>query len=536
MQDEILTRLAGIADLKVISRTSTERYKSKPDNLKNVALELGAAHVLEGSVQKSGDAVRITVQLIDARKDAHLWAQTYDRELKNVFVVESEVAQQIADVLKARMSPDETRAVAKASTENAAAYDVFLKAESISKRGQDTWNEADLLAAGQLYRHAIELDPEFALAHARLVYNQMFRHWFIKNLSPAELAEIKATADRAIALRPDLPEAHVALGYYYYWGFRRYDDAMAELRRALELAPSNDDALGAIGFIHRRRAEWAEALAAMEKALSISPRSGRLVGEYGATFLILRRFGEAREQLTRSIALNPDTNYKGLLYQLEIFAYGDAEAALAVVDPETDRQLNASTLTSGDAVYLVGHRAYARTFQRRFDDALREWDTAPVETLEQRLAQRVARIAIKVIAGQRASLQGECAQARALLDAQLARDTDSLVLLKQSSWVDLCLGRNAEAIAAARHASDLIPFSKDAYFGVYQLAGLAQVAAQAGATDEALKLVDQLMSMPAGETMALERLKRDPIWDPLRKDPRFDALLKRYATQGAWHG
>src|SRR5213596_861980 len=239
IQDEILTKLAGIGDLKVISRSSAAKYKSKPEDLKTVARELGVATVLEGSVQKAGDRVRVNAQLLDARIDTHLWAKSYDRDLKDVFAVESEVAQEIADALRAKLSPSQSSALASVPTRDTEAYDLFLKGEYEEHQAESTLN-ADLFDRAQMfYRQALARDPNFALAYARLAYSELQRHWFVSNLTSAELAEVKSNIDRALAIAPALPDAHLALGLFYYWGYRDYEAALKELGQAIELQPSN---------------------------------------------------------------------------------------------------------------------------------------------------------------------------------------------------------------------------------------------------------------------------------------------------------
>ncbi|HET7162870.1 MAG TPA: tetratricopeptide repeat protein, partial [Rhodanobacteraceae bacterium] len=307
IQDLILTKLAGIGDLKVISRTSTEKYASRPDNLKAVARQLGVATILEGSVQKVGDQVLIDVQLIDAASDSHLWAQAYSRKLDNIFGVEGEVAQKVADALKARLTPAETARVAEAPTRNAAAFDAFLQAEELAQKAAASQSEATYLAADADYLQAIALDPGFALAYARLAFNQLDRHWLATPLTAAQLATTKAYADRALALAPNLPEAHLALGYYYYWGFRKYAAATIEFKRALALAPNNVDALAGLAFTARRSGQVAQALTYLKQAVAISPRDPLLVASYGETFMMIRRYRQADTQLRRALILSPDS-------------------------------------------------------------------------------------------------------------------------------------------------------------------------------------------------------------------------------------
>ena len=273
IQNEILTKLATVRDLKVISRTSTAKYQSKPDNLKTVAQELGVSTIVEGTVQRAGDKVRVNVQLIDARADTHLWAKSYDRDFKDVLAVESEVAAQIADALKANLSPSESHVLAAARTENTEAYDLFLRGQyefhqAESSLAADAYDRADAF-----YRQALARDPNFAEAAAELARNRLSRHWFVSPLAPAELEEVKSLIDRALALAPNSPEAHFALGLFFYWGHRQYENALAEFNRTLELQPNNADARAFCAWVYRRRGEWERSLADSQRAEELDPRA-----------------------------------------------------------------------------------------------------------------------------------------------------------------------------------------------------------------------------------------------------------------------
>jgi TolB-like protein/Tfp pilus assembly protein PilF len=535
MQDLILTKLADIGDLKVISRTSTAKYESHPDNLKVIAQQLGVATILEGSVQKAGNQVLINVQLIDAHSDNHLWAESYTRTLDNIFGVEGEVAQKVADALQARLTHAEQQNVAAIPTQNPAAYDWFLKAEYQGNKAFDSQDAADFKLAEADYRQAIALDPGFALAYARLAYWQMVGHWFVAPLTARELAEVKATVDHALSLAPDLPDAHLALGFYYYWGYRRYADAAAQFEQVLQLAPNNVQALGGLAFIDRRRGQWPQALATLQQALLISPRDAELLGEYGRTLCTMRRYRESERQLTRSLTIEPGkTNNQDAPWTTRLVGFGDAPGARKAYDPLPGWRLDTpagggAPIAAGEIVALINPIVYPDVFERNFDAALRAWDSAPVNSAAEQLARRAARVAIEVIAARQSAIQAECAQLRPPLETELAKYPDRIGNLQQVAWVDVCLGRNADAIAAARRISEVMPLSRDAYFGAYALAGLAEVEAHAGAKDQALQLIDQLMAMPTGDVMSVTRLKLDPVWDPLRGDPRFQALLKKYA-------
>jgi TolB-like protein len=256
IQDEILTKLSSVRDLKVISRTSTAKYHSKPDNLKTVANELGVATLLEGAVQKSGDKVRINVQLIDARTDSHLWAKTYDRDINDVFVVQSEVAQEITDKLRATLSPSESQALSSVPTQDSQAYDLFLQGEYQLRAAEAVPRTETYAQAEAFYRQAIGRDPKFAQAYAALAYCSLSSHWFRSRRTSEQLAEIKSFVDRALELTPDSPEAHFSMAIFHYWGHRQYEPALDELQRTLNLQPNHAKAQQTRAWIHRRQGKW----------------------------------------------------------------------------------------------------------------------------------------------------------------------------------------------------------------------------------------------------------------------------------------
>jgi serine/threonine-protein kinase len=242
---------------------------------------------------------------------------------------------------------------------------------------------------------------------------------------------------------------------------------------------------------------------------------------------MLRQYADAEAELRRALDLDPgDTNAKDFLLRTRLFGHGDVSGARKANTPPPPWRIPYHNTLAGDLLDLVNERVYPDLFERRFDEALQQWDTAPRDSAEEQLTQRVARVAIRIIANDHQPLQAECSALAPLLAEQARKEPDSLSVLQQTSWIELCLGHNAAAIAAARRATEVLPLRADAYFGVYQAEGLAEISARAGAPDEAIKLLDQLLSMPAGESVTLERLRRDPLWDPLRNDPRFQKLVQ----------
>jgi TolB-like protein/Tfp pilus assembly protein PilF len=526
IQDEILTKLAGIGDLKVISRKSTAKYKSTPEDLKTVARELGVGSVLEGSVQKAGDKVRVNVQLLDARVDTHLWAKSYDRDLKDVFTVESEVAQEIADTLRAKLSPSQSNVVATAPTGDTEAYDLFLKGEYEEHQAENALNAELVDRAAIFYRQALARDPNFALAYARLAQSELFRHWFISNLTSAELAELKPNIDRALAIAPGLADAHFALGLFYYWGYRDYDPALREVDRAIELQPSSSDSWNIRASIHRRRGEWQRALAEFDRAAELNPRDSGPPAEIGNTYSTLRRWSNAEHKFTRALALDPHNALAACyLARNYINSTGDIRRARQAFEGVPADSKIIVSAGWGDVAVMVDERVYLDVFEKHFADALKAWDTLPTNLPEARLHQLMARVGIQVLAGQGPVAKPECEQTRALLEARLAERPEDRISMTALAWVYVCLGRNADALRVARQAADSLPIEKDALAGPFFLDGLAEIEARTGQPKEAVKILRQLITAPAGQFISLARLKIDPVWDPIRHDPDFQKLL-----------
>src|SRR5438067_11752856 len=308
MQDEILTRLAGIRDLKVISRSSTEQYASRPPNLKIVAEQLGVATVLEGSVQKAGAAVHINVQLLDARSDSHLWAQSYDRDLKDIFGVQRDVAEKVADALKARLLPAESVRLASVPTQNPEAYDLYLRANAHFQRAYDqsVLTSTEMPQAIALYQQALARDPGFALAAAMLSQAHMRAYWEMPDHTETRLASAKAAVDQALALQPDLGEAHVALGTYWYYGHRDYAQALQQLDLARKSLPNNATVELYVGAILRRQGQWNDALIHMQRAIVLDPRSSLSIDQLAVAYQTLRRYAEADQMFARAVAVTQD--------------------------------------------------------------------------------------------------------------------------------------------------------------------------------------------------------------------------------------
>jgi TolB-like protein/class 3 adenylate cyclase len=521
IQDEILTKLASIADLKVISRTSTAKYKSKPEDLKTVSQQLGVATVVEGTVQRAADKVRVNVQLINARADAHLWAKTYDRDIKDIFAVESEVSQEIADALRAKLSPNEANTISAAPTKDPEAYDSFLKGEYEEREAEGSLKAEPFERAAVFYQQALDRDPSFALAAARLAESRLFHHHFVTRMSGPELAEVKSIADRAMAIAPNLAEAHIAMGHFYYYGKQQFEDALKEFGRALELQPNNANARQACAYIYRRQGQWERALSELTKCEERNPRDASITANIGASYCMLRMWEEAKRAGSRALTLDPH-NLLGLraVFLSYLFGKGDIDAAkhaLATFPPD-------KRMVYFGAIGNSGMEFYLHVVERDFAAALKicEMETGNPDEDRARLA---AHAAVHVLAGDAASAHDEIEKARGLLETRLHERPEDEFNVMQLSWVNLALKRNAEALRLAQLAGELVSVQKDTLTGAHVLALVAEIQARAGEPAEAVKTLRRSLSIPAGNWISLQQLRIDPVWDPIRNDPGFQQLL-----------
>ena len=532
IKDEILTKLASVRDLKVISRTSTAKYQSKPDNLKTVAQELGVSTVLEGAVQKAGDKVRVNVQLIDARADTHLWAKSYDRDLKDVLAVESEVSQEIADALQANLSPSESHALASAGTHDTQAYDLFLRGEYEFNQAESILDSDAYDRADAFYRQALSRDPNFAQAAVALARSRLSRHWFVSPLAPRELEEVKSIIDRALALAPNSSEAHFALGIFFYWGHRQYENALAEFNRTLELQPNNALARQYCGWVYRRRGEWQRSLADSRRAEELDPRDASIPANLAATYLVLRQWKDAQQFASRALAMDP-TNTIAAFFLLGTRLDGAGDVGFArqtfdgLLEDTKSRFLSGARgySSGGDIQAIIGMPVYLEVIERRFADAFQALDKQEAKDDFEHLRQVAARVALRVLVGQTDAAKSTGEQALPLLEARLRERPDDVFAMKELSWVYLALGRNGDALRVSRQAADLISVERDAVVGPSFQAGLAQIEARAGAAEEAIKRLQHLLSIPAGGAVSIARLKIDPVWDRIRDRPDFQQLL-----------
>jgi TolB-like protein/class 3 adenylate cyclase/Tfp pilus assembly protein PilF len=525
IQDEILTRLSKIADLKVISRTSTQHYKSAPGNLREIAKQLGVAHVVEGSVQKSGDAVRVNVQLIKAANDSHLWADTFDRKLTDIFSVESEVAKAIADQLRVHVSGQEKQAIAAKPTDNLEAYDAYLRGLAYNLKTATT--PANSLGAQKYLREAVRLDPKFALAWALLSYVDA-RGYLQLTLQPtaALREEARQAAETALTLEPDLGEALMAKGYYYYACLKDYDTAVRYFERAREVLPNSSRIPESLAYLERRRNQWDQSESYFNEAERLDPRNVSLLTQHAQSYICLRRFDEALRKLDEVLDIIPDDLDTLVLKAVIAQAEGDLPRAAALLTP-----LHPNADNPG-------------AFETQVYQAILERQPAPViPRLKEILAkpdpalgylngeQRFWLGWTQEIAGDHAAAQESWRQARSELEFFLKEQPENFILIGDLALTNMALGDKAVALALAERAMAVIPIKKDAFHGPIPIEILARVAAQVGEPDRAIAALQTLLSIPHSGPLASNApltpalLRLDPMFDPLRNDPRFEKLV-----------
>src|SRR5947209_15422682 len=523
IQDDILTNLSKIGDLKVISRMSVMSYRGDGTrNAREIGKALGVAALLEGSVRRIGNRVRVNVQLINANNDEHIWAEDYDRDLTDVFAIQTDLAQKIASALQAKLSPNEKARLDRRPTQDPDAYLLFVQAHDYANR-TDMLRDTSLKAE-QLFEQVIKLDPNLAAAFAGL---SMVESWVYHSFDPLPARREKArlNADEALRLQPDLPEAHLALGFSYYYGDRDYERALAEFEIAKRGLPNEAQAYMAIGAIQRRQGRWVESTANLEKAAQLDPKNGSVLLNLAYNYMATRNFEAADNTLDRGIEAAPESfGSRALKGELAIRWKGDvsvAEKELAAVPPGIDPE---GLVTLG--------RAGVLTLQRRFPEALQVIQQFRGETLIVRAGASCPTASLEgtlyLCLGDKVNARSAFERARSIAERLVRESPDDAARHGQLGLILAGLGQKDEAIAEGKRAVELLPESQDAFDGPEITAELAQIYAWTGEHDQAFGLLDHLLVVPNGITVP--GLKLDPIWDPLRKDPRFQALIDKYSA------
>ena len=533
VQDEILTNLAKIADLKVISRTSVMQYKSgAPRNLREIGQQLGVAHVVEGSVQRAANKVRVNAQLIDARNDAHLWAQTYDRDLADVFAIQSEIAKAIADQLQAKLSPNEKKAIEQPPTTDLAAFDLYSRAKSLLlTAGFSATGEPDLRKAIELLDEAVKRDPSFFDAYCQLAYAHEYLYAVTgSDHTPARLALAEAALQAATRLRPDAAETHLARAQYLYYGLRDYAGALAELEIARRALPNDPRLFELTGYILRRRGQQEEGLQNLQRAVELDPRNFFTLQQIALSYQNLGRYAEAIAALDRALAIVPDN------------VETRANRGLFYLCWKADTRPLHQTI---DAILAQGPGAIASAADIWFFCALAERDPAAAERALVALGDNPCwgegAIILSRSFGEGLLARMTKDEARARTAFEAARAQQEKIVQAQPDYgpalcvlglIDAALGRKDLALDEGRRAIALTPLEKDVNNGSRVLQYFAITAAWAGEKELALQQLEAGLRAPDASLMlSYGALKLFPVWDPLRGDPRFEKIVASLAPK-----
>ncbi len=526
IQEEILTRLASIADLRVISRTSMQHYQSKPKNLGEIAKQLGVAHILEGSVQKSGDSVRVNVQLIKAANDSHVWADTFDRKLTDIFSAESDIAKAVADQLRARLTGEEEQVIAAKPTDNPEAYDAYLRGLAYTLKTSN--NPANTLAAQKYLREAVRLDPKFALAWA-LLSNVDARGYLVGSLQPtvALREEARKAAETAFTLQSNLGEAILAKGYYHYACLKDYDVALRYFEQARQFLPNSSRIPEFLAYVTRRQGEWARSDSYFNEAERLDPHNVWLLTNHAFSYSVVRRFPEALRKFDQVLNIIPDDMdtlaYKAAILQAE----GDLPRAAALLAPLRPNADHTSALET-QVYQAILERRPAKIISR-----LKEILAKPDPALGYHNGGLRFWLGwAQHIAGDHAAAQESWRQARSELDSFLKEQPENYDLIGDLALTNMSLGDKEAALALSERGIAVLPIERDVVTGAAPIETLARVAAQTGEHDRAIAALQQVLSIPGtgalGKYMPLTPalLRLDPMFDPLRNDPRFQKLCE----------
>jgi TolB-like protein/Tfp pilus assembly protein PilF len=522
IQDDILTKLAKIADLKVISRTSVMQYRGK-QNAREIGNALRVSHLLEGSVRRNAARIRLNAQLIDTRTDTHVWAEEYDRDLTDVFAIQSEIAKTIADQLQAKLSPREEKAIERPPTSDIRAFDLYTRAQNILLSASNR-TKAELLQAVDLLNQAVEGDPSFLQAYCQLAYAHDALYFFGNDHTAARLALAEAAIQAASRLQPDAGETHLARAQNLYWGYRDYDSASAELEIARQSLPNDARIFGVAGLIQRRQGHWEESTRNLERAAELDPRDiETLQMGLGANYMFLRRYAEQKSVLVRALAIEPnDATTKVLLATVDFDSKADTRPLHQMID----------SIRATNPAAVRGHTALNWLIC-----ALAERDAAAAKTALSTIGENphlggdnvqfprpFAEGVIACITKDESKAQAAFTAARAeqekIVRAQLNYGPALCVL----GLIDAGLGRKDDALREGQRAVELLPVEKDAMVGSAMVKYLAMIAAWVGDKDLACEQLASIIRRPS--SLSYGQLKLLPFWDPLRGDPRFEKLVE----------
>jgi TolB-like protein/Tfp pilus assembly protein PilF len=517
IQEEILTRLAKIADLKVISRTSTQQYQSKPGNLAEIAKQLGVANILEGSVQKAADQVRVNVQLIQAASDSHLWADTYDRKLVDIFGVESEVAKAIAEALQAKLTGGEQQALAVKPTNNPEAYDAYLHGLALETRAVSPTDSEKVIG---FYEQSVQFDPAFALAWARLSRANAQVYFSGIDTTAARRDATERTLNTAQKFQPNAPETLLAQAYYQYWVQRDYEPAKATFGRVRELLPGSSEVPGALALIARRQGHWDQSVAYWDQTLALDPRNAGWLAKAAETYAMLRQFPAALKTYDRVLDLVPN-DLDTLASEAEIYqAKGNLEQA---------RKLLADVTAQTPSLKAFLPKMNQLFLERHFDEAIQLIHsrlTSPDLPEFERLFEPLFLVLAQKYAGDVAGARAAAQQLLSPLEMVGQKAPDNPFFALGLSEIHAALGEKEAAIKEAERATIVLPSEKDAVDGPSYEEHLGAIEAEFGDKDRAIARLQHLLAIPYTNSLTPALLRLDPKWDSLRGEPGFQKLCE----------
>jgi TolB-like protein/Tfp pilus assembly protein PilF len=528
VQDDLLTKLAKIADLKVISRTSVTGFRGK-HNTREIGDALRVSHVLEGSVRKTGAWLHINAQLIDTRTDSHIWAEEYDRDLKDMFAVQSEIAQKVAERLHAKISPAERLAIQRPPTADITAFDLYSRAKNFlldTVVGSTGTRKANLLRTADLLNQAVGHDPTFFQAYCQLAWTHDYIYFDGWDRTPERLALAKAAIEAAFRLRPDAGEVHLARAWHLYWGYRDYDAALAEAERARPSLPNDSWALQLTGFIRRRQGRWEESTQNLERALDLDPRNFNLLRQVAILYDDLRRYADQERILDRALALKPD----------------DLEVKIDRANVEADWKADTGPMHQLiDEIHAKEPGALPSVADYWLLCALAEHDSAAAANAlaalgDNSIGTEKIKYGPRLMEGLIARMTKDDAKARAAFTAArpeqeklVHANPDDAGALGILGLIDAGLGRKEEALREGWHAVELLPVEKDARSGPAMIVCLARIAAWVGAKNLACEMVARASRLSS--SVSYGELKLMPWWDPLRGDPCFEEIVASLAPK-----
>ena len=530
VHNDILSNLAKVADLKVISRTSVQQFKSGTRNLREIGLALGVAHILEGTARRAGNRIRVNAQLIDARSDAQLWGETFDREITDLFALQSELAQRISQELRANLSAREKTNLQTHPTRDILAYELFLRARELFHWAGSGYSYDKGADALRLIDEAIKRDPQFALAYglASRLHSELF--WFGYDKSASRLEKAKAAADAALELQPDLGEAHLAKAFYYYYGFRQYDVAQKHVTAAVRAIPNDADVLNTAGAIARRVGRWNEAASSLEQARDRDPRNLSVLWSLFESYLALHEYTKADGTVNDALSVSPAADFFVLARNaIALFRDGDT-APLRSALRKLPRSFDPGGATSTIALRLS-------LMERDVEEADRVLAACRHEKLDDNGLSGVAgaldgyTVPKSWYAGLIAQARGNESSARAAFEQAKQAVRDDLLqspndakTLAMLALIHAAVGEKNEALGAAKRAGELLPIAKDSFDGPILATTLAAVSAKLGEKDSAIRQLESLVGVPNGPTPGTLRV--EPEWDSLRDDSRFKKLAE----------